>query len=292
MSVSGRRWLELRARCRSAGERAGLLTEGLLALGGRAVEERGGWFVTHLEESEDLDDYLSEVPSALMALTGLDAIEVVGEWQAHEDWAEVWKTGIRSRRVGQRIVVRPSWIERIDAGEGDIVIVLDPGMAFGTAEHGSTRGCLRLLEEAVQPGDRVLDIGAGSGILSVASVALGAREVVAVEGDRLACEALVDNVTRNGVADRVRVVEQWVDADSVRIYRPASGVVANLERGILLPLLPGLVPTLASDGWMIVSGLLEDEWPAIERTLAEHGLTTLGIDTDEGWRSGLLTRRA
>jgi ribosomal protein L11 methyltransferase len=292
MSVSGRRWLELRARCRSAGERAALLTDGLLAIGGRAVEERGGWFVTHLEEPEDLDDCLSVVSSALTAITGLDAIEVVCEWQAHEDWAEVWRTGIRARRVGQRIVVRPSWIEHTAAGDDDIVIVLDPGMAFGTAEHGSTRGCLRLLERAVRRGDRVLDVGAGSGILSIAAAALGAGSVVAFEGDRLACEALIDNVTRNGVEDRVRVVEEWVDEGGPRAHRPASGIVANLERGILLPLLPGLVTALESDGWMIVAGILEAEWPDVERALEEQGLDTLYTDTDEGWRSGLLTRRA
>ena len=135
-----------------------------------------------------------------------------------------------------RIVVHPSWIEPTDLRGEDIVIMLDPGMAFGTAEHGTTRGCLRLLDGAVRDGDRVLDVGAGSGILSIAAAHLAAASVVAIEGDSLACEALAENLDRNGVSERVEVVEAWATHASLVARRPVSGIIANIEAGLLKPL--------------------------------------------------------
>ena len=283
-----RRWLELRARCPAAPDRAELLAEGLVALGGRAVEERAGWYVTYLEEPPDAEAFVGDARARLTALTGLEDVELGTEWQAHEDWAETWKRGLEARRITERIVVRPSWTEPLDARPGEVEIVLDPGMAFGTAEHGTTRGCLRLLDRAVREADRVLDVGAGSGILAIAAARLGAREVIAIEGDPLACEALGENVARNGVEARVRVVEAWADVDTLQGHGEVSGVVANLETGVLLPLVPGLRGALAGGGWLIVSGILADEWPGVERALAAVGCTLESVDADGAWRSALL----
>ena len=105
-------------------------------------------------------------------------------------------------------------------------------------------------------------------------------------------EALIANVERNGVAPEVHLVQAWVDADHLRAYQGVAGIVANLERGILLPLLPGMVEALSAEGWMIVSGILDEEWPDVEQTLATHGLATVRVVSDEGWRSGLLRLRA
>jgi ribosomal protein L11 methyltransferase len=287
MSAPGRRWLELRARCPTAGEGAALIADALVALGGRAVEERDGWYVTHLQEPADPDAWVAAVREALVEATGLERVEVVTAWQAHEDWAESWKRGLAPRRIGSRVVVRPSWSDPLPLGPDDVEVVLDPGMAFGTAEHGTTRGCLRLLERALRPGDRVLDIGAGSGILAVAAALLGASEVIAVEGDTLACEALHENVAVNGCADRVRIDCAWADAERMKSYGRATGVIANLETGILLPLLDAFVA--ASDGWLIVSGILVDEWPAVERALSAARCAVVSIDADGEWCSALAT---
>lgn len=287
MSASGRRWLELRARCPTAGEGAALIADALVALGGRAVEERDGWYVSHLAEPADPDTWIAGVREALVDATGLERVEVVTSWQAHEDWAESWKRGLAPRRIGSHVVVRPSWSDPLPLGPDDVEIVLDPGMAFGTAEHGTTRGCLRLLERALRPGDRVIDVGAGSGILAVAAALLGAGEVVAVEGDPLACEALHENVGRNGCADRVRVDRAWADAARLGRYGRAGGVIANLETGILLPLLAALVA--ASDAWLIVSGILADEWPDVERALLATRCAVVAVDADGEWRSALAT---
>jgi ribosomal protein L11 methyltransferase len=160
-------------------------------------------------------------------------------------------------------------------------------MAFGTAEHGTTRGCLRLLQHALRPGDRVLDVGAGSGILAVAAALLGATDVVAVEGDPLACEALHENIVRNGCVEHVRVDCTWANSERLAGYGRASGVIANLETGILFPLMDALVA--ASDRWLIVSGILADEWPEVERTLRAARCAVVSVDADGEWCSALAT---
>jgi len=287
MSDPDRRWLELRTRSRAGGDVGELLADGLVALGGRAVEERGGWFVTHLAEPEEADGFEAAAAERLRDATGLQDIEVEVSWQAHEDWAETWRRGLAPRRLTDRLVVRPSWTEVLDPREADLVIVLDPGMAFGTAEHGTTRGCLRLLDRSVVPGERVLDIGAGSGILSIAAALLGASDVHAIESDPLATEAIEENVERNGVADRVRWTERFADVPWLRAAGPVSGVVANIESGILEPLLPGFAAAVEEGGWLILSGILAHEWPAMRRATEAHGFHFVELDADEEWRSAL-----
>lgn len=290
MTASGRRWLELSARCATAGERDALIADALVSLGARGVVERGGWYVAWLEEPDHLDAFLDRARELLREETGLDGIRLEHAWQDHEEWAESWKRGLHPRRIGTRLVVHPSWEPPEAVRPDDVVIVLDPGMAFGTAEHGTTRGCLRLLEDAVTAGDRVLDVGAGSGILAIAAVKLGAGEVVAIEGDPLACEAMADNVERNGVAELVRVEQRWVDGAELARTGPADGIVANIETGLLEPLYPGFTGALVSGGWLVVSGILEGEWDEVRTGLEAAGFRFDEVDADGGWRSGRFRR--
>jgi len=289
MSEEGRRWLELGVRCPSSDERSALLVDGLLALGGRAAEERDGWYVTHLESPRDLDAFRAEAEALLTRLTGLDVVEFRTTWREHEDWAETWKRGLGFRRITARIAVRPSWVADPE-DPPEIVVVIDPGMAFGTAEHGTTRACLRLLDTVVKHGERLLDIGAGSGVLAIAAAQLGASEVVAIEGDSLACEALAENLEHNGVADRVRWIPAFVDSDGLVGYGPVDGVVANIESGVLGRLLPGFAGTVRAGGWLILSGILADEWPALREASEETGFRFVDVDADGAWRAGLFER--
>ena len=289
MSGAGRRWLELSARCPPAEDAAPLVVDALLSLGGRAAEERDGWLLTHVPAPDDPEAFLERARGVLQAATGLPAIELRGVWREHEEWSETWKRGLGPRRITDRILVRPSWLPA-PAEAAEATIVLDPGMAFGTAEHGTTRGCLRLLDRAVRPGDTVVDVGAGSGILAIAAVLLGARSCVAVEADALSCEALRENVERNRVGERVRCVEARVGADDLARLGPASGVVTNIETGVLKPLLAGFVAALEPGGWLILSGILEDEWPALRRATEDAGFRFVALDTDGEWRSGLFER--
>jgi ribosomal protein L11 methyltransferase len=290
MSRLPRRWLELRARSSSAGDRAPLLAEGLLALGGRAAEEVEGWYVTHVPEPTDVDQFTATARERLIAVTGLPDIELRSSWREHEDWAETWRQGLGARRITDRIVVRPTWVEASDTTDRDVVIVLDPGMAFGTAEHGTTRGCLRLLDRVVSPGDRVLDVGSGSGILSIAAAHLGAASVLAVESDSLACEALAENLELNGVVDQVTALELSVDNDWLSVRGPFSGIVANIETGILSPLLIGFAEALERDGWLILSGIMESEWSGMLARTSAAGFLLVESDADGDWRSGLFRR--
>lgn len=289
MSQDSRRWLELGVRSPEAGELEALLPEVLVALGGRAVEERDGWYVTHLQEPDAPEDFLASARDAFGRALGPVGVEIETRWIPHEDWAESWKRGLAPRRITPRLVVTTSWLP-VDRAPGDIVLTIDPGMAFGTAEHGTTRGCLRLLDGRVAPGERLLDVGAGSGILGIAAAHFGAAEVLAVEGDPLAVEALEENVALNGVSGRVRWEIRWADAEGLAGYGPRDGVVANIESGILRPLLPGFHAALRSGGWLILSGILDKEWDGLRRDAEGAGFRFLAVDEDGEWRSGLFER--
>ncbi len=288
MRSGGRRWLELGACSPSATELEPLLAEGLLALGGRAVQESGGWYLTYLEEPAASDAFLERARATLADVVGGAPVEIRTRWVDHEDWAESWKKGLAPRRIGSRLVVTTTW-HPVAPHPGDLVVVIDPGMAFGTAEHGTTRGCLRLLERTVAPGERILDVGAGSGILAIAAARLGA-EVLALEGDSLAVEALAENVALNTVADRVRWERRWVDAALLASYGPRDGVVANLESGVLKLLLEGLAAVVRSGGWLILSGILESEWPEVRKAVEAGGFGVAEVEEDGEWRSALMRR--
>jgi ribosomal protein L11 methyltransferase len=284
-----RRWLELGVRRGGAPDLEPLLAEALVALGGRAVLEAGDLFITHVEEPEELEAFLHRARGVFAELLGPVPVELTTRWVDHEDWAETWKRGLSPRRIGGCLVVTTTW-HPVDPQPGDIVLVIDPGMAFGTAEHGTTRGCLRLLERAVEPGQRVLDVGAGSGILGIAAARLGADGVLALEGDPLATEALAENVALNGVTDLVRWEERWADAALLAGLAPCDGVVANIESGILRSLMSGFAAALRPGGWLILSGILAHEWAGIRAAAEGAGFAFVDLDADGEWRSGLFTR--
>ena len=285
-----RRWLEVRVRSPASADRSALLADAIVGSGARGVEERAGWFIAWFQEPDDSVAFVAELHETLTRETYLDRIHLEHCRQEHEEWAETWKRGLVSRRVTDRIVIHPSWIDPPDVSEADIVIELDPGMAFGTAEHGTTRGCLRLLDGLVQPGDRLLDIGAGSGILAIAAARLGAASVVAIEADSLACEAMRENVERNGVDEQIEIVEGFATTENIADRGAVSGIVANIEAGLLAPLFDGCASALPAGSWMIVSGILDHEWADVEESIVARGFSVQAVDADGEWRSGRFDR--
>lgn len=283
-----RRWLELRVRAKGSGR--DLVPDALVELGARGVIEEDEHHIAYFEEPPDGAAFAAEAQDRMKAAIPDGAVEIEWRWQEHEEWAEAWKRGLGPRRITDRLVVHPSWKQPTDLRRGDVVIVLDPGMAFGTAEHGTTRGCLRLLDAAVIRGDRILDVGAGSGILSIAAARFGAAKVVAVEGDLLACEALEANLRRNGVVRRVVIRPAWVDSATLAAMNSFEGVVANIETGRLLPLVPGLAAAVGQGGWLLLSGILEDELDTVSRAAGEAGFSVSELDADGAWRSVLFRR--
>jgi len=266
-----------------------LLADALIGLGGRSVHLADGVWTTYLPEDSPQVEKADEVLAWLRAETGSDAVSVELDWQDHADWEQLWKVGLEPRRVGDRFLVTPSWCEP-EPREGDIVLVLDPGMAFGNAEHGTTRGCLRLLERCVGEGDRILDVGAGSGVLSIAAARLGAARCAAVEGDELAIDTARANAERNGVADRVDVVHAMVDAEAIaQMGQDAGGydgVICNIEGYLLAPLLPGLTAAARPGGWLLLSGILDHQWEDFRERAEALGATLVEADADGEWRGG------
>lgn len=268
-----------------------LVADGLVQVGGRAVVEDGGGLTTYLPPPDDPEATIQEIRFLLRPLAAPAEIEVTWEWRPHAAWEELWRRGLGPRAVGERFVVVPSWVADEETPPGRLTIRLDPGIAFGTAEHGSTRGSLVLLESCVAPGDDVLDVGAGSGILSVAAALLGARRVRALEMDGWACEAARENVRRNGVAGTVEVREVRATSGGLREMGPVDGIAANIEAGVVTALLPGLAAALAPGGWLVASGIPEAEAPDVRDVASAAGFDSVGGVVDDGWWSGRFTRR-
>jgi ribosomal protein L11 methyltransferase len=285
------RWLVLSARVPADDPLRDLLAEGLLALGGMSVEERSDSLITYLPPSDDGPDaFLPRASSFLMEwLLTDEPPELTWRWQDNEDWEREWKRGLAPRQVTDRIVVKPSWTAW-DAEAGQIVIDIDPQMAFGTGEHGTTRGCLRLLDGAVRPEDRVLDVGSGSAILSIAAARLGAAEVVAVEYDEDANINARENIESNGVGDRVRLVETMADPAVLGELGRFDLVVANILSGVIRPLLPAFRRALGdgTDGRLIVSGILLSEHEDVLVDAAAAGFRVERVEPEDEWWSALL----
>ena len=169
-------------------------------------------------------------------------------------WREAYKAYFKPTRIGSRLWVKPSW-ETLTPSAGDVVIALDPGGAFGTGTHETTRLVLAELQEQVQPGMSVLDVGCGSGILAIAALLLGAEHAVAVDNDPEAVRVSLENAQHNGVLERMQVsdAELW----SIAAHFPL--VLANIERKVLIPLAGELSARVMPGGVLILSGVLEPE---------------------------------
>ncbi len=268
-----------------------LIGDALVSLGGSGVHLDGGAWTTWMVEEAPLPDDPSALAADLEVRSGLDGLTVEYGWHDDADWDALWKSGLDARRVTDRIVVTPSWI---DPGRrpGEFVIVLDPGMAFGNAEHGTTRCCLRLMDGAVRPGDRLLDVGAGSAVLSITGALLGAAHCLAVEADELAIDTATANARDNGVADQVDVVHARLDAAGIRDLGRFDGVLCNIEGHHLRPLVPGLAAAVGEGGWLILSGILDHEWAGFVAAAEALGLACAERDADGEWRAGLFRRSA
>jgi ribosomal protein L11 methyltransferase len=263
-----------------------LLSEGLIASGGLAVEEDGEWLCTWIPDADGrtLPDLLLEaVRDQLESFTGAAPFEIAWEWKPNEDWISLWRKGLAARRVGRHLWISPTWIKP-ESGRDDIVIRIDPQMAFGTGEHASTRGVLRLLEDAVTPGARVLDAGTGSGVLAIAAVLLGATAVDAVDLDPDAITNARENVALNNCADRIRLAVAKVDAAFLAASAgPWDVIAANILSSVIKPLLPAARQRLRPGGAILVGGILETEAAEVIEAARAAGLTVQAEDQEEGW---------
>jgi ribosomal protein L11 methyltransferase len=199
-----------------------------------------------------------------------------------EDWAEAWRATFPLQRIGRSIVIRPSW-RRHRARRGDVVLALDPGTAFGTGLHPTTRLCLRQLEgwsdAGLVGGARVLDVGSGSGILSVAAARLGAREVVAVDTDPIAAEATTANARRNRVTRIVSAHHGTLPTGAP----PFDLVLANLVASMLVELAAALAAEVRPGGRLVAGGIFMDREVEVRRALNAAGLHVLARHAEDDW---------
>lgn len=198
---------------------------------------------------------------------------------AEADWAEAWKERLNVLHIGQHIVIRPSWRDYTPA-PGDIVIHLDPGMAFGTGLHPTTQMCLLVLEELVHPGAEVLDLGTGSGILAIAAAKLGARHVLAVDNDPIAVKTARDNVIINEVQEIVSVMcgslaEIAGSYDLVVVNILARVIVEMIQEGLAVRVRPG--------GILVAAGVIAGQEPEVVAALQREGLALVERRQRDDW---------
>ena len=226
--------------------------------------------LAHIEVGIKLASSVAELGELMITPLGAD-----------EDWRDSWKQHFTLLRVGKNLVIKPSWIE-YEAKDGDVVIDLDPGLAFGTGYHPTTYSCLEALEELVKPGSRTLDVGTGSGILTIAAAKLGAAHITAVDIDGHAVRAARKNFRRTGIADRVSA-ESGSIPGAVTQGRTYDIAVANISaRGIRL-VAPAIPDLLAHDGVFIASGIIVDQHDEAVSAISDAGLAVDEIRQREDW---------
>jgi len=230
-------------------------------------------------EDKSVSDYLTYIKERTTE-QGIDVkVEVIGVCE--EDWANSWRKFFKPTRVGNKIVIVPMW-EDYTPLDGDIIIKMDPGMAFGTGTHETTRLVIAMLERYVKRGDRVLDVGCGSGILSICASKLGASECRAYDIDPLAVSVARENVVKN----KLRNVDCEV-SDLLRQVVLSKGkyniVCANIVADIIIKMAPDVADYMRNDGVLLASGIIVERADEVCKVLIANGFTIKEKCVDNGW---------
>lgn len=199
-----------------------------------------------------------------------------------QDWAEAWKVHYHPVRLGRRLLIRPLWVE-VQAEPDDLVIALDPGMAFGTGTHPTTQLCLQALEDVMQPSLDVLDLGCGSGILAIAAAKLGATRVIAVDIDEVAVQATLENAAQNDVAEHIHAFTGSLEALITSARRFDLLLVNILAKTIIAMCGQNLGTLLRPGGRALFSGIIEEQAEEVEAALRSTGLEPVARRQQGDW---------
>ncbi len=271
-------WITVRV---TPGARRDDVLAALFEAGAEGVQELPDSLLTHAHGPDDARRF------ERAALAVASDVSVETEPLAISDWSERWKQSLTVQRVGRLTIVPPWLAADLDPAT---TIVIEPGMAFGTGDHATTRSVVRLLQDVVRAGDHVADLGAGSAVLAIAAAKLGAARAVAIELDHDAIANAEENVRRNDVDDVVTVVEG--DAASLLpLVAPMQVVTANIISSVLIELLPTIGASLALGGRAILSGILTSERTMMIDELGRAGWRVAAEIAEGEWWSATVERR-
>ena len=278
---------------------------------GLVVEEEGE-FLRFLEQNRQYWDYVDEGLAARMKgasrvkfyvpdseagqtqlrqyLAGLEEYEPQTVSLREEDWATSWQKYYQPIPVGKRVYIVPDWMRGQGTPEGRVPLYLNPGLTFGTGAHPTTQLCLELLEEALRPGDKVLDLGCGSGILAIAALALGASRAIGVDIDPKAADVAFENAALNGVGpDRLSVYAGDVLSDKKLAARlePRQNrvVLANIVADVIIPLSATAGRFMTDGGVFLTSGIIDGRQEEVKAALEQNGFAVVNHLERGGWHA-------
>lgn len=237
-------------------------------------------------------DMLSAIRTMLLAMKQDDSENLYGRLEAElssireEDWANNWKQYFKPINIGEKLVIKPSW-EEYSADSERIILEIDPASSFGTGQHHTTRLCLELLEKSLNKGDRILDMGCGSGILSIGAMLLGAADAVAVDIDENAAATAAENAEKNNIpADKYHTYYGNILGDEAladEIDFKYDIITANIVADVLIAMKDYFVRYLRDDGTLIVSGIIEERMDEVIDALMTVGFREPVVNVKEGW---------
>ena len=280
-------------------------------MAGLVVEEEGD-FLRFLEQNRQYWDYVDEglaqrmkgasrvkfyVPDSEQGqrqlrqyLAGLEEYEPQTVSLREEDWATSWQKYYQPIPVGRRVYIVPDWMRGEPVPDGRTPLYLNPGLTFGTGAHPTTQLCLELLEEVLQSGDKVLDLGCGSGILAIAALAMGASWAIGIDIDPKAADVAFENAALNGVGpDRLSVYAGDVLRDNKLAARLGAGqnrvVLANIVADVIIPLSAKAGELMAPDGVFLTSGIIDDREDEVRAALEANGFAVVKHLERGGWHA-------
>lgn len=222
---------------------------------------------------------------------GIDAGKAdISVQQVDEDsWANAWKQFFKPLKVSDRLVIKPTWEEYVPASPDEKIIEIDPGMAFGTGAHPTTSLCLRALEQYLQGGEEIIDVGTGSGILAIGAVKLGAKHVLALDLDPVAVQSAEENTRLNGLQRDITVYESDLlsildkQDNELGVSMPVDVVVANILAEVILLFIGDVYQGLKPGGLYIASGIWKNKEEIVEKALKEAGFDIIDIHREDDW---------
>lgn len=240
----------------------------------------------YFEPEDETEAVIEAIRSSVEMLKNSDPdgvfgrLEVESIYQSDDEWKDKWKEYFKPAKITDSIVIKPTW-EEYEAAEGEMVIEIDPGMAFGTGTHPTTKMCVQHLEKYIEtPEDRVLDLGCGSGILSIAAALLGSENVYGVDIDPNAVAASAENVEENGLSDRIEIAYGDVTEG---LGMKADIIVANLMADLIIMLSDDIAKHLEGKKIFISSGILDEKLEKVASAIEKSGFSIIEVLHEDEW---------